>query len=55
MNQTPMTYLQKQGRLAREQDAQRQAMADRLGISVDRLRTLTAASALRPGVVWRLS
>lgn len=51
---TPTQYLQEQGRLVREQDAQTEAMADRLGISVERLRTLTAASALRPGVAWRI-
>jgi len=51
---TPTEYLQQQGRLVRKHEERRTAMADRLGISVAQFRALTEASALRPGVSWRL-
>lgn len=51
---TPTEYLQQQGRLVRKHEELRTAMADRLGITVAQLRALTEASALRPGVTWRL-
>lgn len=51
---TPTEYIQQQGRLVRKDEERRTAMADRLGISVAQLRALSVASALRPGVSWRL-
>lgn len=55
MTNTCMAFLAEQGGRVRAERAQRETLAHRLGIDLDRLNRLLTASALRPGIEWRLS
>lgn len=52
---TPTEFLAQQGAGVRAEQTRREAIADRLGIDPERLNRLLAASALRPGIEWRLT